>query len=81
MVPAPRDGVDELIGLMSTECSAKEVVMAVEEIVETLNRTLKTGEDEDDSDPLRLSPARQLVRLLDTYSACKSSIVTYHSYR
>ena len=79
VVPTLKDGADELIGLMSTDCSAKEVVMSAEEVVETLDRTLQTGEDEDDSDSLRLGPARQLVRLLGAYSACRSFIVTYRS--
>ncbi|KAI1798095.1 hypothetical protein LXA43DRAFT_875891 [Ganoderma leucocontextum] len=67
MVSTPEDGVDELISLISRECSAKEVVIAVEEVVETLDRTLQSGEDASES--LRVSPARQLVRLLDAYSA------------
>ncbi|KAM5533923.1 hypothetical protein V8D89_012463 [Ganoderma adspersum] len=72
VVSVPKDDADELIGLMSAGCSAKEVVMAVEEVVEILDRTLQTGEDEgedeDDSGSLRLSPARQLVRILRAYS-------------
>ena len=79
VVSVPKDGADELIGLMSAECSAKEVVMAVEEVVETLDRVLQTDEDEDedDSESLRLSPSRQLVRILRAYSIGKSSLLAH----
>ncbi|PIL27618.1 hypothetical protein GSI_10770 [Ganoderma sinense ZZ0214-1] len=70
VVSITKDGADELIDLMSAECSAKEVVMAVEEVIETLDRTLQTGDDdeEDGSQSQRLGPARQLARLLGPYS-------------
>ena len=40
------DSADELIDLMAKEWSAKEVVMAFEEIVESLEQTLQTDDDD-----------------------------------
>ncbi len=51
--------------------------MAVEEVVETLDRSLQTDEYEDDNESLRLSPARQLVRLLGAYSASRSFLLAH----
>ena len=59
--------------LMASDCSAKEVVMAIEEAVETLGRRLRSGEDEEDDgsedDAKNLSPVKQLVRSIQAYTS------------
>ncbi|KAI0646409.1 hypothetical protein C8Q79DRAFT_962504 [Trametes meyenii] len=65
------NGVDDLLALMAEKCSAKEVVMAVEEVIETLDRQLQSddGEEEAAEDPKRASTPVQLVRLIRAYSS------------
>ncbi|KAI0659261.1 hypothetical protein C8Q70DRAFT_916042 [Cubamyces menziesii] len=64
-----KDGVDDILDLMTKECSAKEVVMAVEEAVETLERRLQSGEeDEDEEQSGRARPAVQITRLIKAYT-------------
>ena len=64
------------------ECgSAKEVVMAVQEAVEQLERLLDSDEDNDDKEECTSytgkfklnSPTTQLTILIDLYGSCKSS--------
>ena len=62
------------------ECgSAKEVVMAVQEAVEQLERLLDSDEDNDDKEECYTgksklnSPTTQLTILIDLYGSCKSS--------
>ena len=76
VVSCSAKGADGFIDLMARECSAKEVVIAVEEAIESLHRRLQDGasededEDEDKDDgPGRASPGSQLVRLVRSYSA------------
>lgn len=52
---------------MLKECSAKEVVMAVEEVVENLDRQLQHDEEGEES-VNRLSIAKQLARLVRAYA-------------
>lgn len=68
------DSVDTLMDLMAAECSAKEVVMAVEEVVENLERRLQSGDEEDDHDEAKHASApRQIIRLIRAYTASKYS--------
>ena len=71
MVSNPDGSSDDLIDLMSRECSPKEVVMAVEELVESLDRAMQADEDSEEQDRKvgQLSAARQLARLTKAYSA------------
>ncbi|OJT01701.1 hypothetical protein TRAPUB_7757 [Trametes pubescens] len=64
------EGTDTLMDLMATECSAKEMVMAIEEVVEALDRRLQsTDEEEDDDDDARhASTPRQIARLIQAYA-------------
>ncbi|TBU26163.1 hypothetical protein BD309DRAFT_962945 [Dichomitus squalens] len=69
VVSSPESSADDLIGLMSQDCSAKEVVMAVEEVVESLDRAMQTGEDEEHGRTApRTSTALQLARLIRAYA-------------
>ena len=71
MVSNPDDSSDDLIDIMSRECSPKEVVMAVEELVESLDRGMQADEDSEEQDrkARQLSAARQLARLTKAYSS------------
>ena len=72
MVSSPDDSSDDLIDIMSRECSPKEVVMAVEELVESLDRAMQADEESEEQDRRKagqLSAARQLARLTKAYSA------------
>ncbi|OBZ77602.1 hypothetical protein A0H81_02402 [Grifola frondosa] len=62
------DGASEIITSMGKRCNAKEVVMATQEAIESLERHLQT-EDEDEQEPSRLSTANELSRLLRLYGA------------
>ncbi|KAI0746908.1 hypothetical protein C8Q80DRAFT_1178265 [Daedaleopsis nitida] len=71
VVKCPKESADALIDLMAAECSAKEVVMAIEEIIETLDRHLQEDEGEEgtgDDETSHLSSAKQLVRLIRAYT-------------
>ena len=78
MTSSTRDGADELMDVMARECSAKEVVIAVEESVEALHQYLLTKDDDNENDgdedalPRRATPARQLVRLIRSYTSGRS---------
>lgn len=67
------NGADALMDVMAAECSAKEVVMAVEEVVEAIDRRLQSTdeEEEEDDDTRHASSSRQLERLIRTYTTCK----------
>ncbi|KAI0674423.1 hypothetical protein C8Q78DRAFT_592898 [Trametes maxima] len=71
VVGSADDGVDDLLDLIADKCSAKEVVMAVEEGVEILDRQLLRSEEEDEAadDPKHTSIPVQLVRLIRAYGA------------
>ena len=71
MVSNPDDSSDDLIDIMSRECSPKEVVMAVEELVESLDRAMQADEDSEEQDRKagQLTAARQLARLTKAYSS------------
>ena len=71
MVSSPDDSSDDLIDIMSRECNPKEVVMAVEELVESLDRAMQADEDSEEQDrkARQLSAARQLARLTKAYSS------------
>ncbi|TFK89669.1 hypothetical protein K466DRAFT_574710 [Polyporus arcularius HHB13444] len=60
-------GADDLLELMSKECSAKEVVMAVEEVMESLDRQLQLRDEESEESVNQLSIARQLARVVRAY--------------
>ncbi|KAH9985665.1 hypothetical protein BJV74DRAFT_554635 [Russula compacta] len=61
LLPCPRDGTDELLALIARHCSAKEIVMVVQEVVERFRTDLtEESDDESESAPLIV----QLIRLL-----------------
>ncbi|KAI0372064.1 hypothetical protein BV20DRAFT_940950 [Pilatotrama ljubarskyi] len=65
-------GADDLLDLMANECSAKEVVMAVEEVVENLDRQLQSGQEEESGhDAPHISASKQISRLIRAYAASK----------
>lgn len=68
MVKSADEGTDSIIDLISAECSAKELVMAVEESVEALNLELQTADDEAEDDTSVPSPSRRLSRLILIYA-------------
>ncbi|CDO75008.1 hypothetical protein BN946_scf184965.g10 [Trametes cinnabarina] len=69
VVGSPRDGAGEMVDLLAHECSAKEVVMAIEEAVEVLERHLHSEGEEDHGDHgSQAPPATQLVRLIRAYA-------------
>ena len=69
VIGSAKEGVDGILDLMTKKCSAKEVVMAVEEAVETLERRLQSGEeDEDEEQSGRARPAVQITRLIKAYT-------------
>ncbi|KAI8969429.1 hypothetical protein BD414DRAFT_428621 [Trametes punicea] len=69
VVGSRKDGADEVMDLLATECSAKEVVMAVEEAVETLDRHLQSGDEDDSEDHAsHVSAAIQTARLVRAYA-------------
>ncbi|KAI0711155.1 hypothetical protein C8T65DRAFT_647682 [Cerioporus squamosus] len=67
VVGSPEAGAEDLLDLMFKECSAKEVVMAVEEVMESLDRRLQLRDEEGEENVDRLSFARQLARLVRAY--------------
>ncbi|KAI0635285.1 hypothetical protein C8Q77DRAFT_1217164 [Trametes polyzona] len=71
VVGSAQDGADELIDLMAAECSAKEVVMAVEEAVEILDRRLQSGdgEEHEEDEAAKASPSKQIVRFIRAYTS------------
>ncbi|KAH9896973.1 hypothetical protein C8Q73DRAFT_687966 [Cubamyces lactineus] len=69
VIGSTKNGVDDILDLVSKECSAKEVVMAVEEAVETLERRPQSGEeDEGEEQSGRASAAVQVTRLIKAYT-------------
>ncbi|KAH9926692.1 uncharacterized protein B0H18DRAFT_1005143 [Fomitopsis serialis] len=64
LIPCPENGADEFIRLISRECSAKEAIMATQEILEHLEMDQESDEAADDE----LWLVRQLVRVLAVYS-------------
>ncbi|KAH9962263.1 hypothetical protein BC827DRAFT_1341469 [Russula dissimulans] len=63
LLPCPRDGTDGLLALIGHHCSAKEVVIAVQEVIESLKtESGEESDDESESESVRL--VVQLLRLL-----------------
>ena len=61
------DSVDALIDIMAMNCSAKEVIMAVEEVVENLDARFQCDDDEIS----QVSTSQQILRVIRTYTASK----------
>ncbi|KAI0827041.1 hypothetical protein BC628DRAFT_193803 [Trametes gibbosa] len=59
------DSVDALIDIMAMNCSAKEVIMAVEEVVENLDARFQCDDDEIS----QVSTSQQILRVIRTYTA------------
>ncbi|OSD08143.1 hypothetical protein PYCCODRAFT_1498418 [Trametes coccinea BRFM310] len=69
VVGSPRDGADEMVDLLSKECSAKELVMAIEEAVEILDSELQSeGEDDYGNHGPQVPGAIRAVRLIRAYA-------------
>jgi hypothetical protein len=70
IVSSRREDVDGLIGLICEHGSAKEIMIAAQEIVELLY----TADEVDASDDTgSVSSSVQLARLFSIYSSCRSS--------
>ncbi|KZT70520.1 hypothetical protein DAEQUDRAFT_708620 [Daedalea quercina L-15889] len=64
LIPFPDDGADQLIRLITRECSAKEAIVATQEIVEHLKMDPESEEVADDE----LWLVRQIARALTVYA-------------
>ncbi|KAJ3003363.1 hypothetical protein NUW54_g5340 [Trametes sanguinea] len=69
VIGSSKDGADEMIDMLAKECSAKEVVMAIEEAVEILERGLQSEDEDDHGDHGgHVSAAIRTVRLIRAYA-------------
>ncbi|KAI0360562.1 hypothetical protein OH77DRAFT_1556453 [Trametes cingulata] len=76
IVGSADSSADDLLDLMTKECSAKEVVMAVEEVVENLDRQLRCAdENEDGRVAQHITASKQIARLIRAYAASNSYLV------
>ncbi|GBE89024.1 hypothetical protein SCP_1500260 [Sparassis crispa] len=69
LISCPYDGADKLIHIMGQESSAKEVVMAVQEVAEHLEYLSQADEQVEGVDH-GLSPLKQIDRLVRLYAQC-----------
>ncbi|RPD78958.1 hypothetical protein L226DRAFT_455708 [Lentinus tigrinus ALCF2SS1-7] len=67
VIGCPDASAQDLLGLISTDCSAKEVVMAVEEVMESLDQRLQMHDEDDEESADRPSLPREIVRLIHMY--------------
>ncbi|KAI9063524.1 hypothetical protein FKP32DRAFT_1718372 [Trametes sanguinea] len=69
VIGSSKDGADEMVDMLAKECSAKEVVMAIEEAVEILERGLQSEDEDDHGDHgAHVSAAIRAVRLIRAYA-------------
>ncbi|KAI0944793.1 hypothetical protein AcW1_001644 [Taiwanofungus camphoratus] len=76
LLPCADEGAAQLINMMGQHCSAKEVVMAVQESVEMIQHASQSEESEEDHENDRedLSVLRQMDRMLRLYAAVISRL-------
>lgn len=73
LLPLWQDGALQLLDLIATECSAKELVIALQETTERLRNEYLEDDDDDDDDEVPGSSSRplkrpaQTVRLINLY--------------
>lgn len=67
LLPSNKDGVEELLSVMGTSCSAKEIVITTQELSERLE---SYGEVEDSQ--AHVSCSIQLVRIMNLYAVGQS---------
>ena len=68
MLPAQGEAAREILALAGNHCSAKEVIIAIQEAVERIQNYFS---DEDDDEDSGLSLVGQLDTLVSLYSSCK----------
>jgi hypothetical protein len=69
--PSAQDGTDELLAVIARECSAKEVVMAAQEMVEHLRTDAGEVEDVDSSSEPDVNLAVQFTRIMSLFAKGK----------
>ncbi|EMD31872.1 hypothetical protein CERSUDRAFT_119148 [Gelatoporia subvermispora B] len=70
LIPCSDEYAQSLLQVIGEHASAKETVMALQEIVETLGRSLQSIDDEEERpEDKTLSPAVQLARVMRLYAA------------
>jgi hypothetical protein len=71
LLPAQGKSAKQMMSLIGDYCSAKEVVIAVQESVERIQMSLSAESDEDEEQGKVLSLVGQLDVLIALYSSCK----------
>lgn len=72
LVPVKNGAAGDILALVGECCSAKEVIVAVQESVERVGVMMSTGSDEDEAEnDARRSPASQLGALISLYTSCE----------
>lgn len=70
LLPVKTPAAKDIIIQIGERCSAKEVVIAVQEAVERLQNTFTAESDDSEEEDRVLSPAAQLNTLISLYSLC-----------
>lgn len=71
LLPCREDGARDLISLLGECCSAKEVVIAVQEALERLEISFEAEENSEEDDPDYRSLNEQLLQLIRLYESGK----------
>lgn len=65
LIPSTKEGVDDLLVLLGTSCSAKEIIIIAQEILGELQASI--NKDEEISTDQATSPT-QLARMMSLYA-------------
>jgi hypothetical protein len=71
LLPVQGEVAKKIITLAGDNCSAKEVIIVVQEAVERIQGSFSSESDEDEEEGNTLSLVSQLCTLVSLYSSCK----------
>ena len=77
LLPVQGEAVKEIMILVGDYCSAKEIIIAVQEAVERIQISLSTQSDEDEEERKGPSLVVQLDILTALYSSCEFPFCTF----